>query len=400
MTSIENITQETMNRIRVGDHSGAEHICREALASGLTHKNIFFGLAMSLEAQGRLQEAQAQLEQVLESEPQSPVALANLGSILIKRGNPAKGKTLLEKAVGLAPNLGSAYRSLAVAYMELADWPRTAATARIAQQANPQDPYLANLLGFALIQDQQYAAGLKAYDHFAGLTALNYKAPERDSNLIFETSYSRNAPSPRYFELGEQYTLMHEQESGDDIPTFAGVMTFLRIAPFIRDFFASKDLKTALDYGGGRGVQYGLTNLRDRNGADYASLPAFLGLESVSVYDAGRPDTAEALNMSYDAVICTDVLEHCDRQDLPWIVRELFAHAGKALFATIATYPALKHLPNGENAHCTLEPASWWCSLFRETAKDFPAVDYAFLIVGDRGLEHIDAFAGGPSSSS
>jgi hypothetical protein len=77
---------------------------------------------------------------------------------------------------------------------------------------------------------------------------------------------------------------------------------------------------------------------------------------------------------SFDGVISTDVLEHCPEDDLPWIVQELFDLADKFVFASIAGYPARKKLPDGENAHCTVRPLSWWTQLFNRAAADRPAL--------------------------
>jgi hypothetical protein len=56
----------------------------------------------------------------------------------------------------------------------------------------------------------------------------------------------------------------------------------------------------------------------------------------------------------FDLVVCTDVLEHCSDEDVPWIVEDLLGHCGRFLYANIAFHPAKKTLSNGENAHCTI----------------------------------------------
>jgi len=38
------------------------------------------------------------------------------------------------------------------------------------------------------------------------------------------------------------------------------------------------------------------------------------------------------------------------------------------VYANIASYPAQKTLPNGENAHCTIRPAEWWLEKIRALA--------------------------------
>lgn len=70
------------------------------------------------------------------------------------------------------------------------------------------------------------------------------------------------------------------------------------------------------------------------------------------------------------------MLEHCPEEDIEWIVDELFSYAKKFVFAVAACYPAQKHLPNGENAHCTIKPVEWWKDLLQETAARYPGVIY------------------------
>ena len=38
----------------------------------------------------------------------------------------------------------------------------------------------------------------------------------------------------------------------------------------------------------------------------------------------------------------------------------IFSRAERFVFLAICTRPAIAILPNGENAHCTVEPISWW----------------------------------------
>jgi hypothetical protein len=71
-----------------------------------------------------------------------------------------------------------------------------------------------------------------------------------------------------------------------------------------------------------------------------------------------------------------DVLEHCAAEDLPWIVDELFAHARHFVFANVASYPAAKALPNGDNAHVTQRREAWWKALFSSVAARYPGIHW------------------------
>lgn len=61
-----------------------------------------------------------------------------------------------------------------------------------------------------------------------------------------------------------------------------------------------------------------------------------------------------------DLVVCTDVLEHIEPDRLDTVIRHLRALARRAVFVVVATRPANKLLPNGENAHLTIESGEWW----------------------------------------
>jgi hypothetical protein len=67
----------------------------------------------------------------------------------------------------------------------------------------------------------------------------------------------------------------------------------------------------------------------------------------------------------------------------------MFSAARRFVYANVASYPAQKRLPNGENAHATQQPAEWWDILLRGCAARHPNVIYRFKIrekTGKRGL--------------
>jgi hypothetical protein len=83
---------------------------------------------------------------------------------------------------------------------------------------------------------------------------------------------------------------------------------------------------------------------------------------------------------SSPCVISTDALEHCPEPDLPWIVDEIFGFATKMVYANVASYPAIKRLPNGENAHATQRDHLWWKDLLDDVSNRHPGVHYRFEI--------------------
>jgi len=236
---------------------------------------------------------------------------------------------------------------------------------------------------FTQLGQREYA--IAAYDAAAEQRPLTVientaAAPAWAVNSPFTASN----PSPRYGQLLAQYELMHQAGKADaqsqGAKTFEGFVGWSIVAPYVRRFRQAIGATSLLDYGGGRGMQYRLGPIA-LGTESFADPLAYLGIERVACFDPGF--ARELPPEMFDLVICVDALEHCERQDLPWIVRQLFEKARRGVFANIASYPAAKSLPNGENAHCTVEDASWWMALFRAVADAFPAVGYQVIVSKD-----------------
>ena len=55
----------------------------------------------------------------------------------------------------------------------------------------------------------------------------------------------------------------------------------------------------------------------------------------VTRYDPGLAAFSQLPPGQFDGVICTDVLEHCPEDDLPWIVNELFSFSRRFVYGSI-----------------------------------------------------------------
>ena len=86
------------------------------------------------------------------------------------------------------------------------------------------------------------------------------------------------------------------------------------------------------------------------------------------LYDPGVPEYDSLPDKKFDAVISTDVLEHIPEEEIDGVLYWMFLHARKVIFLGIANTPAKAILPNGENAHCSVYPHSWWEKRIRECA--------------------------------
>lgn len=189
--------------------------------------------------------------------------------------------------------------------------------------------------------------------------------------------FSRTQPSPRYVELQGLYREMHEQgEKFLGIPaqqTFPGKSLAPQVAR-IKRLIERTGALSVLDYGCGKGLQYKPYAIANESGALLPSVIDYWNVDEVVCYDPCYAPYSKLPTGRFDGVICTDVLEHCPEDDVPWIIAELFSFAQRFVFANIACYPASKRLSNGENAHCTVRPAEWWKGLIEDVAAQHPAV--------------------------
>lgn len=195
-------------------------------------------------------------------------------------------------------------------------------------------------------------------------------------------TYSRQSPSPRFTELVGYYAKLHE-EGDTEHRIKAGQMFDGRslsvhvstIMALLRQFGS----KTLLDYGAGKAKDYeGLIGIVQ--GREVRGLKALWNLDEIRLYDPGYAPHATLPEGQFDAVICTDVLEHIPEEDIPWVLDELFGYARHFVYASVAIYPAAKTLPNGENVHVTLKPVDWWGRHFDAARARAGGVHYAMLI--------------------
>ena len=82
---------------------------------------------------------------------------------------------------------------------------------------------------------------------------------------------------------------------------------------------------------------------------------------------------------NFDCSICIDVLEHIFINDVPWVINDLFKHANKCVVINVACYNAAALLPNGENAHITVRPPSWWLGQIECISSLHPDVYWALF---------------------
>lgn len=200
-------------------------------------------------------------------------------------------------------------------------------------------------------------------------------------------AFSRTAPSERYQELLSMYQIVHDDGLRDQNisarEAFSGG-SLKRQLPYVRALIQATGARTILDYGAGKGGAYKARDF-DLKGHTISSVQDYWGVESITCYDPAYQPYAALPEGEFDGVICIDVLEHLPESDLPWVLEEQFRYARRFVFGNIASYPANKTLPNGENAHCTIRPLPWWRDTIiaaREAAGS--NADYLFRVESKR----------------
>lgn len=204
--------------------------------------------------------------------------------------------------------------------------------------------------------------------------------------------YSRQSPSPRYTNLIRQYQQLHlEGEKSTDLTpeeTFPGI-SLMKQVERIKRLVDVTDAKTLLDYGAGKGMQYELGRVDIEKNGEHRQLMVkeYWGVDEIVCYDPAYIPFSNLPARKFDAVICTDVLEHCPEQDIPWILDEMFYYANKFVFALAACYPAKKQLPDGENAHCTIKSAEWWNDMTNRVLEKYPHLLCELWTISDMQMD-------------
>jgi hypothetical protein len=150
----------------------------------------------------------------------------------------------------------------------------------------------------------------------------------------------------------EQYKQYHKEHT--EYGNGGGLKFYLQ---HIIDLVQDTKAETLLDYGCGKAEGY-LHHKHHKNWGDI--MP--------SLYDPAIPEYEVLPDGNFDGVISFDVLEHIPKEQIPETFQTIFSKAKKFVFLGIATAPAKAILPNGENAHCTVEPIGWWETMVEKYA--------------------------------
>ena len=178
--------------------------------------------------------------------------------------------------------------------------------------------------------------------------------------------YSKNSPSPTYLKLLDDYKNIHKKGTANQDPnnTYNGKATIL-FAETLKKIIKKNNCKTLLDYGSGKGDRYFNESYNSKK-IKFPPLKNFWNVEP-TLFDPGVPHPMPK-EKSFDIVISVDVLEHIPKQDLGWVVDEIFKYAKHVVFVNVACYSALATLSNGDNAHVSVFNPWWWIGFFEAIA--------------------------------
>ena len=116
---------------------------------------------------------------------------------------------------------------------------------------------------------------------------------------------------------------------------------------YIEQLMRDTGVDTVLDYGAGS------------SGVLARDLPQRIpGLQVIS-YEPGVPHMAARPDPA-PFVLCIDVLEHVEPEYVDAVLDDLKRVTIKHGFFNVATEPAGRILPDGRNAHLTIQPVEWW----------------------------------------
>lgn len=146
----------------------------------------------------------------------------------------------------------------------------------------------------------------------------------------------------KYIEMYKEYHKDDSKYSGDSLP---------KEVKYIKALVEEYNANDVLDYGCGKGRQY--TELHRNRSFNIDD-------NNIHLYDPAVEELSKFPERTFSGVVCTDVLEHVPKEALDITLGKIFSLAEDFVYLAICTRPAIAILPNGENAHATVETVEWW----------------------------------------
>ena len=150
----------------------------------------------------------------------------------------------------------------------------------------------------------------------------------------------------KFIEMGK-YIAQYKQMN------FPGQMVLNQLEDIV-EVIKETEATSLLDFGCGRAIPY--------RGWGTLTAQTTLGIMP-ALYDPAVKEYEKMPDGKFDGVYSIDVMEHIPKEELSETLKLIFSKANKFVFLGICTHPAVTILPNGENAHCTLERIDWWINV-------------------------------------
>lgn len=172
----------------LGEHTAAEQAFRQILKLFPRHPDANNNLGLSLESQGRSEEALKYLAQAVDLAPDNPEFVFNYANALESLGQLKQARTCYEKAVALAPDYPDAYCNLGNVLQGEGDNAGAATAFNRAIELNSefarQYPQIYINLGNVLMEQGRDVDALRAYQQ-----AVNIQGENADTHLALGNAY-------------------------------------------------------------------------------------------------------------------------------------------------------------------------------------------------------------------
>ena len=172
--------------------------------------------------------------------------------------------------------------------------------------------------------------------------------------------HSRKNPSERFKRYIRMYEHMHKtghsRSDGDlkSLETFKGE-EILKMRDLLKEGVKNSKSKTMLDYGSGKGYYY-FNPMPDCN----KTICEYVGIDEFELFEPAIEEYSKLPDKKFDIVCCNDVIEHIPSPDFFWVLDEIFSLANKCVVIRISCTLAKSILPDGTNAHCTINRGQYW----------------------------------------
>ena len=138
-------------------------------------------------------------------------------------------------------------------------------------------------------------------------------------------------------------------------------------------FAIETESKSILDYGCGEGT---LKKAIKESGWEH-----YVGEYDPAIYHKA------VLPKPADLVVCSDVLEHIERDKICNVLCHIGRLAKKGIYLYIATRPANKFLPDGRNTHLIVEGWKWWQQIIEKLLPDLGWGIQSMFVDGEHSVK-------------